>query len=66
MIEIYTFEEWDAKQDPNSKLEWGNASLEKASQVNQNVSLFKDAPIDIRKMYYVNYVSRLTDPYAEL
>lgn len=60
MIEIYSFEEWDAVQDPNSILEWGSTGQEKTSKVEQHSSRYADAPLAIREMFYAEYVHALT------
>lgn len=60
MIEVYSFEEWDALQDPDRTIEWGSSDRE--SLVAQNSSVYKDAPVAIRKMFYTEYVYAMTNP----
>ena len=63
MIEIYSFEEWDALQDPEKTVEWGSSDRE--SLVAQNTALYKEAPLHIRRMFYAEYVHRSTNPITQ-
>lgn len=62
MIEIYSFEEWDASQDPDGTLEWGSASQDINSEASHNSSRYQDAPLEVRKMFYARYIHALTTP----
>lgn len=60
--EIQSFEEWDAMQDEAKILEWGSSNKEKNSPATYNTSAYKDAPLEIRKMFYDQYVHFSTNP----
>ncbi len=62
MIEIYSFEEWDALQDPDKTVEWGSTTQETGSEAKYNSCAYKDAPLRVRKIYYSEYVHRATNP----
>jgi hypothetical protein len=57
MIEIYSFEEWDAAQPQDRILEWGSTGQEGiADTATYNEAAHKDAPLEIRKLFYAEYV----------
>lgn len=62
MIEIYSFEEWDALQDPEKTIEWGSAIPEDITESNYNSCPYKDASLHIRRMFYSEYVHKATAP----
>lgn len=63
MIQVLTFEEWDAAAPQNSILEWGSTGQKGiCDTATYNEAAHKDAPIDIRKMFYAEYVHRTTNP----
>jgi hypothetical protein len=60
MIEVYSFEEWDALQDHGKTVEWGNYS--EAAGATSHSSVYADVPLEIREMFYIQYISHLTNP----
>jgi hypothetical protein len=61
MIEIYSFEDWDAMQEQDKELHWGSSDQD-SKEVVQRVSPYKDAPRHIRTMFYAEYVHDRTNP----
>jgi hypothetical protein len=61
MIELYSFEEWDAMQDQEKEVEWGSANGDKDSQMVHHSMIYKDAPLNIREMFYHQYVAAATN-----
>jgi hypothetical protein len=62
MIEIYSFEEWDALQDPEKTVEWGSSTNGINSPIIQESCLYKEAPIEIKRMFYSEYIHKATAP----
>lgn len=60
LIAVYSFEHWDSLQEPEKRIEWGSSNKE--SLVAQRSCAYKDAPIEIRKMFYTDYVHKATNP----
>lgn len=62
MIQVYSFEEWDPLQPQENIIEWGHMKGVKSAEAGWNSSPYKDAPLEIRQMFYTEYVMRLTNP----
>ena len=62
MIELYSFEEWDAMQEQDKIIEWGSTIANETSEAMHHSCLYKEAPLEIRKMFYADYVHQMTNP----
>jgi hypothetical protein len=61
MIQVLSFEEWDASQDQSKLMEWGSTNQEKDSTVIHKKVPYKDVPEEVRHMFYSQYVHSVTN-----
>ncbi len=63
MIQVKSFEEWNAGQPANKVVEWGSGSADpKDGKMHHNSVAYNSAPIEIKHMLYNQYVHTLTKP----
>lgn len=56
MIQLMSFSEWEAVQDPEKVFEWGQTTKQTDSLMEHIKKRFKDTPHSTRWHFYSNYV----------
>lgn len=58
MIQLMSFDEWEAAQDPEHVFEWGSTTKELDAALQHFKKPFKEIPESTKQFFYSNYVHK--------